>query len=149
MHFLAITTNIPQRLKTGFVLQGHIYASKTAYRIKETCIRHKRHIRIDWIITACSNDTVWGQVLPCSSLICKVTQQWWRWEEFLTMPTLWWWHCLTPQVAPDNLYLENTDWGKSEETREKSRERKRGTMFSATIFASLHLFCWRVAVSVE
>ncbi len=23
--FLAIATNIPQRLKTGFVLQGHIY----------------------------------------------------------------------------------------------------------------------------
>ncbi len=23
--FLAIATNIPQRLKTGFVLQGHVY----------------------------------------------------------------------------------------------------------------------------
>ncbi len=26
--FLAITTNIPQRLKTGFVLQGHICVSE-------------------------------------------------------------------------------------------------------------------------
>ncbi len=26
--FLAIATNIPQRLKTGFVLQGHIYITK-------------------------------------------------------------------------------------------------------------------------
>ncbi len=25
--FLAIATNIPQRLKTGFVVQGHIYKS--------------------------------------------------------------------------------------------------------------------------
>ncbi len=28
VYFLAITTNIPQRLKTGFVLQGHIYILK-------------------------------------------------------------------------------------------------------------------------
>ncbi len=26
MYFLAIATNIPQRLKTGFLLQGHIYS---------------------------------------------------------------------------------------------------------------------------
>ncbi len=28
MYFLVIATKIPQRLKTGFVLQGHIYAVK-------------------------------------------------------------------------------------------------------------------------
>ncbi len=27
--FLAIATNIPQRLKTGFVVQGHIYKKDT------------------------------------------------------------------------------------------------------------------------
>ncbi len=27
--FLAIATNIPQRLKTGFVVQGHIYITKS------------------------------------------------------------------------------------------------------------------------
>ncbi len=29
MYFLAIATNILQRLKTGFVVQGHIYMSVT------------------------------------------------------------------------------------------------------------------------
>ncbi len=29
--FLAIATNIPQLLKTGFVLQGHIYIVKYTY----------------------------------------------------------------------------------------------------------------------
>ncbi len=29
--FLAIAKNIPQRLKTGFVVQGHIYCSCSVY----------------------------------------------------------------------------------------------------------------------
>ncbi len=40
--FLAITTNIPQRLKTGFVVQGHIWHLMLTARIglkknKEKC----------------------------------------------------------------------------------------------------------------
>ncbi len=31
MYFLAIATNIPQRLKTGFVLQGHKYKNVLHY----------------------------------------------------------------------------------------------------------------------
>lgn len=54
---------------------------------------------------------LWHYVLPCSSLICKVTQQHWRWEEFLRKPSLPWCHCLTPQLAPGNLYLGNTELG--------------------------------------
>ncbi len=41
VYFLAIATNIPQRLKTGFVLQGHIYFLSNKY--KNLSLRHNSH----------------------------------------------------------------------------------------------------------
>ncbi len=37
--FLAIATNIPQRLKTGFVVQGHICFIKLQHFLKNTDIQ--------------------------------------------------------------------------------------------------------------
>ncbi len=37
--FLAIATNIPQRLKTGFVVQGHILQSIKLIMIQISCYK--------------------------------------------------------------------------------------------------------------
>lgn len=78
-------------------------------------------MRIGHIITV----FMYGQVLPCSSLICKVSRQHWRWEQFLRKPSLWWCHLLTPHLAPDNLYLENRElvWDMGEKRKRGNREK--------------------------
>ncbi len=45
--FLAIATNIPQRLKAGFVVQGHIVSLRinfsSYYLLKQHFCQHKKH----------------------------------------------------------------------------------------------------------